>query len=406
MIKRLLKNKGFVKLMLAQMISSIGDWLSLVAVVTLAGLKWNASPLEVSMLFLCLAAPMALFGPISGIAADRFNRKTLMVLSDMFRAGLILLLANAHTIWIVYICLFAIGSFSSVFIPAKNGQLKQIVSDHEMKSAMSISSIIDSCTKVLGPLLSGIFVAAFGTKPVFYIDSLTFVISAILLLLLPTTVRSPLGKNHVEKNIKTSFRTDFSIGFSYMKTNKFLFIGMVFLGTSLLLIQLADSQLIVLIRELPDASPDLFGYLVTGSGIGMFFSGLLLTKKTDYSSLPLMIIGFLGLGASFGSMALFTFLNTHLSIVWMPILGFLAGFSTNLIFVPYYASVQIETPVYMTGRVFGVIHSIATTATILGPLLGGWLSTVFGVLPAFIISSSLLILLAFTGILTKSKIEK
>ncbi|WP_052019673.1 hypothetical protein [Mesobacillus boroniphilus] len=56
----LLKNKGFITLMLAQLISSIGDWLSVIAIITMVGLKWEASPMEVSFIILCLAVPMAL----------------------------------------------------------------------------------------------------------------------------------------------------------------------------------------------------------------------------------------------------------------------------------------------------------------------------------------------------------
>ena len=69
----LFKNKGYVTLMTAQAISSIGDWLSIVAIITLVGLKWNASPMEVSLVIFCLALPMALFGPIAGTVADRIE---------------------------------------------------------------------------------------------------------------------------------------------------------------------------------------------------------------------------------------------------------------------------------------------------------------------------------------------
>lgn len=401
----LVKNKGFVTLMLAQTISSVGDWLSIVAIITLVGLKWNASPMEVSLIFLCLAAPMALFGPIAGALADRFSRKTLMILSDVVRAGLILILTIANTIWMVYACLFAVGIFSSVFIPAKNGKLKELVSDSEMKSAMSFSAMIDSSTKVLGPFISGMLVAALGSQLVFFVDSITFIASACILFFLPKTVHSAETEVQ-EKKPNSSIKTEFTIGFSFIKSNLFLLIGLIFLGISLLLIQLADSQLIVLIRELTSASPDLFGYLVTASGIGMFLAGFFLTRKTEYNSFTLMLVGALGLGISFGTMAVFTYFDVSLSIIWIPVLGFLAGFSASLVFVPFHASVQIHTPVHMTGRVFGVINSVATTATMMGPLLGGWLSTVVGVLPAFLISSSLLILLTLIGSLAKTNLEK
>ncbi|WP_273834330.1 MFS transporter [Guptibacillus sedimenti] len=396
----LVKNKGYVTLMIAQTVSSIGDWLSIVAVITLVGLKWNASPMEVSFIILCLALPMALLGPVAGTLADRISRKGLMITSDLVRAGLILVLTVADSLLVVYICLFTIGAFSAIFIPAKNGKLKELVTDSDMKSAMAITSMIDSSTKVLGPLLSGILVAALGSKLVFMIDSGTFLVSAVLIVFLPNA----LAANKISEAAgKSSFKKEFSQGVTYVKANVQLLIGLFFLGISLMIVQLSDSQLIVLLRELTQVSPDLFGYLVASSGIGMFLSGMFLAKKTDYKAFSFMMLGVCGIGLSFGMMAVLTYYDTGYSLVWGPLFGILAGFSVSFVFVPFQANVQVDTPVHMTGRVFGVINSVTTTATIIGPLLGGWLSTIIGVIPTFLITASLLVLLSVTGLFTKSK---
>ena len=396
----LVKNKGYVTLMIAQTVSSIGDWLSIVAVITLVGLKWNASPMEVSLIILCLALPMALFGPIAGTVADRMSRKALMITSDIVRAGLILVLTVADSLLIVYVCLFAIGAFSAIFIPAKNGKLKEIVTDSDINSAMAITSMIDSSTKVLGPLLSGILVATLGSKLVFMIDSGTFLLSAFLIVFLPNA----LANNKIsEASDKPSFKKEFSQGVTYVKANAQLLTGLFFLGISLMVVQLSDSQLIVLLRELTQVSPDLFGYLVASSGIGMFLSGMFLAKKTDYQAFSFMMLGICGIGLSFGMMAVLTYYDMGYSLVWGPLFGILAGFSVSFVFVPFQATVQIDTPVHMTGRVFGVINSVTTTATIIGPLLGGWLSTMIGVIPTFLITASLLVLLSVTGLFTKRK---
>ncbi|WP_088014729.1 MFS transporter [Gottfriedia acidiceleris] len=404
-MKGLRNNKGFFTLMVAQAISNIGDWLSIVAIITLVGIKWNASPIEVSFIILCLAVPMALLGPVAGTIADRFSRKQLMVLSDIVRAGLFVLLALANTLWMVYICLFTIGLFSAVFNPSKNGKLKELVPNDEIKSAMSITTMIDSATKIFGPILSGILVSAAGTTPVFYINSVSFIISAILIFLLPK-VAEQIKEEKVKDKAKSSYKTEFMEGVTFIKSNTQILVGMLFLGFSLLILQLSDSQIIVLIRELKHASPGLFGYLVTGSGVGMFFSSLILAKKTNYRAYNLMLIGVCGIGIGFGMMALFTHMNLDVSIVWAPLLGLFAGFAAGLVFVPFQASVQVETPVELTGRVFGVIGSVTTTATIIGPLLGGWLSTVIGVIPTFIISASLLVFVSLIGFLTKNRVER
>jgi MFS family permease len=402
-MKRLMKNKGYMTLMSAQAISSIGDWLSIVAIITLVGLKWDASPLEVSFIFLCLAVPMALFGPVAGIVADRFSRKTLMIVSDVIRAALILILTIATSLWMVYATLLTIGIFSALFIPAKNGKLKEVVAEGDMKGAMSITSMIDSSTKILGPLVSGLLVTVFGAQQVFIIDSATFFVSAVILLFIPNAVRLETSD---EANEKSSFKQEFALGFSFLKSSRFMLTGLILVGLSLLILQSADSQLIVLIRELTYASPDLFGYLVTGSGLGMFLAGFLLAKKTDYKAYPLMLLGVCGIGASFGIMGLLTHYDLSYSIIWGPALGFTAGFSASLIFVPFQATVQVNTPVHMTGRVFGVINSVMTTATIIGPLLGGWIATIIGVIPTFTITASLLVFVSLIGWMTKRKVER
>ncbi|MCM3588533.1 MFS transporter [Mesobacillus maritimus] len=405
-MKGLLKNREYLILMMAQGISSIGDWLSMVAIITLVGLKWNASPMEVSFIILCLALPMALLGPVAGTLADRVNRKSLMMISDLVRAGLILVLTIANTIGVVYICLFTIGVFSAVFVPAKNGKLKELVAEEDLKAAMSVTSMIDSSTKIIGPLLSGIFVTAFGAQTVFYLDSLTFLASALLIMALPKTLSGSKDSTQLSPANNYSFKKDFILGISYMKSNKYLLVGLFFLGVSLLILQLSDSQIIVLLRELTHSSPDLFGYIVAASGIGMFLSGMFLTKKTNYPSYPLMLLGVCGIGFSFGIMAVFTNFDYHGSIIWAPLLGLLAGFSASFVFIPFQATLQLDTPVHMTGRVFGVVNSVTTTATIIGPLLGGWLATEFGIIPTFILTASLLLVLSVIGFFVKSKVER
>lgn len=402
-MKNLLRNKSYMALMAAQAISSIGDWLSIVAIFTVVGFKWNASPMEIGLLILCLAVPMALLGPVAGIVADRFNRKTIMIVSDIARAALILLLAAASSILMVYAILFTIGVFSAVFIPAKNGKLKEIVGEEDMKAAMAITSMIDSSTKILGPLLSGLLVVAMGTQQVFLVDSATFIVSAGLLLLLPNTIKQ---ESTEEEKAQASFKKELAEGFALLKSSRFMVVGLTLVGMSLLVLQLADSQLIVLIRELTEASPDLFGYLITGSGFGMFLAGLLLAKKTGYRPYPVMLAGVFGIGLSFGMMGILTDADLSYSAIWLPILGFTAGFSASLIFVPFHATVQIDTPVHMTGRIFGVINSVMTTATIIGPLVGGLLATVIGIIPTFIITSGLLVLLALAGYIARRKAER
>jgi MFS family permease len=400
------KNKHFITLMTAQAISSMGDWLSIVAIITLVGLKWEATPMQMSFIILSLALPMALLGPISGTIADRMERKTLMIFSDVVRGVLILLLTLATNVWMVYGCLFLIGIFSSVFVPAKNGKLKELVKDEHIKGAISLSSTIDSSTKIIGPLVSGILVSTMGTYNVFYIDSGTFFLSALFILLLPKALNETEAVEGMEKKGGPSFKEEIKVGMAFIKESRFLLYGLFLMGVSLLILQLSDSQIIVLLRELTDVSPDLFGYTVTGAGVGMLVTGIFLSKKTDYNAFFYMCFGVLGIGIGFGMMAILTYYDLSLSLLWVPALGFLAGGSAGFVFIPFQAAAQEKTPVHMTGRVFGVVNSTTTTATIIGPLAGGGLATIIGIIPSFIVTSSLLIVLFIVSVSVRNKVEE
>ncbi|MCA1060227.1 MFS transporter [Rossellomorea aquimaris] len=398
------KNKSFITLMTAQAISGLGDWLSIVAIITLVGLKWEATPMQMSLIILSLALPMALLGPVTGTIADRMERKTLMVFSDVVRGVLILLLTLATNVWMVYGCLFLTGMFSSVFIPAKNGKLKELVANENIKGAMSLSSTIDSGTKVIGPLVSGILVSLIGTYNVFYLDSATFFLSAILIFLLPKAVKEV--EVEVEKRDGPSFKEEIKVGFSFIKKSSFLLYGLFLLGVSLLILQLSDSQFIVLLRQLTDVSPNLLGYLVSSAGVGMLLTGIYLSRKTEYNAFVLMCIGVLGIGLGFGLMGVLTYFDLSLSMLWVPALGLMAGASAGFVFIPFQAATQEKTPVHMTGRVFGVVNSTTTTATIIGPLAGGALATLIGIIPSFIVTGSLLIVLFIVSITVKNKVEE
>jgi MFS family permease len=105
-------------------------------------------------------------------------------------------------------------------------------------------------------------------------------------------------------------------------------------------------------------------------------------------------------------MAILTYYDLSLSLLWVPALGFLAGGSAGFVFIPFQAAAQEKTPVHMTGRVFGVVNSTTTTATIIGPLAGGGLATIIGIIPSFIVTSSLLIVLFIVSVSVRNKVEE
>jgi len=101
----LFKNKQYIYLISSQIISSLGDWLDLLALLALVSINWKASPMEMACLMLCFSVPMILFSPFAGVLVDRYDRKKLMIISDIVRACVVTAIVfQTRYGWFTYSC--------------------------------------------------------------------------------------------------------------------------------------------------------------------------------------------------------------------------------------------------------------------------------------------------------------
>jgi len=406
--KRLYKNKAFLYLIASQTVSAIGNWLDILAVITLVAVKWNASPIAVSGVMLVFVSPMVLFGPFSGVLSDRFERRLIMLISDLFCLVLVLGVAFSTQLWQVYVLLFLKSSFVALFIPAKNGKLKEIVEDDQIQAAMGISGMIDNGAKVIGPVLSGMVVATAGIQLAFYIDALTFALSALFLLGVPKHHRNVRveEKERQKPNIISNLLVELKEGFAFLKTIPVILVSLIITTLLLLVLQIADTQFMVLLRGIFKDPVTVAGYSMAASGCGMFIASAIYTKKHISSTLSCMFFGSLGLGISLTALALMSQLSPTLLLIAYPILFFLAGFSFGSAIIPLNIIAQKSTPVDKTGRVFGMINSMTTLGTLIGMVSGGILSELFGVITTFIVSGTSIIAVSLLTIIIKYPIER
>ncbi|QSF45513.1 MFS transporter [Paenibacillus tianjinensis] len=407
---KLTANRPFMLLMSAQLISNVGDWLHLLALLTMVGLKWQATPWEITAISLCMAVPMLLGGPLAGYLSDKMDRKAIMIGSDLTRAGIVACLVFAGPLWQVYLLLIAKGILDVLFSPAKSGKLKELVPSGQMDQAIALSSSIEQITKIIGPALGGLLVAAFGISACYVLDSATYLVSAVILLAVPQ-----IGKYRTDRRTDTSeephgrkpFRRKVSAGLRLIAGMPVVLGGVVMLVTVLLVLQIADSQTVTLFRNIPGISGDLLGWCLAASGLGTLLSALV-SSRMGKRPLLFMSAGALLMGSVFTAAALVTAYGE--AGVWMNIMLFssftAAGAGAGLVFIPFYAMLQRRTPEAYTGRVFGTVNSLTSAAVILGPVAGGALVTASGPVSAFILSGVLAALLGLAMLMLRSRIEE
>ncbi|HEX7295588.1 MAG TPA: MFS transporter [Pyrinomonadaceae bacterium] len=217
-IDLLKRNRSFRQLWLGQVVSQMGDWFDTIALYTII-LNLTGSGRDVGLLLVARFVPSFLCGPLSGVVADRFSRRTIMIVTDVLRAIVVLgflLVRRADQLWIIYVLtVFQLG-LSTFFEPAKTAVIPSIVSDRELVAANAISSVTWSIMLTLGAAIGGVITGWFGTNAAFILDALSYLLSAWLIF----TVRLP--KRPPRKRQKLSFAkaigiTDTIEGARYVK---------------------------------------------------------------------------------------------------------------------------------------------------------------------------------------------
>jgi MFS family permease len=177
----------FRSLWLAQVISLTGDWFNTIASVIIVS-RYSASGLAVGGLFIARALPPFLLGPVAGVVADRFDRRKVLVLSDVLRAGIVLcflLVDGPEDLWLLYVLTVLQFSVSAFFEPARAALVPALVEHDELLRANTLSSITWSAMLTLGGAIGGLTASLFGVRVSLVVDAASFLASAALVLSLP-----------------------------------------------------------------------------------------------------------------------------------------------------------------------------------------------------------------------------
>lgn len=182
-VQLLRQNAAFRNLWLGQVVSQMGDWFDTIALYTII-LKLTGSGRDVGLLMVARFVPSFVFGPLSGVVADRFSRRTIMIVSDILRAFVVLgflFVRRPDQLWMIYVLTVLQLIFSTFFEPARTASVPSIVSDRELLPANAISSVTWSAMLTIGAAIGGVVTGLFGTNAAFVLDSMSYVLSAVFI---------------------------------------------------------------------------------------------------------------------------------------------------------------------------------------------------------------------------------
>ncbi|MGH9815640.1 MAG: MFS transporter [Candidatus Acidiferrales bacterium] len=382
-----LRNRRFLVIWLAQLVSSFGDWLALVALFSLVTFRWDAPADHVSGLLLSFVLPVAFLGPLAGVFVDRWNLKRTMITSDLLRGVLAASLAFASELWQVYALIFLLSVVSTFFSPAQATMVPLVVRKEELLVANSLNSQTMHLTKVLGPAAAGALVAWAGERACLLLDAFSFVVSAALLARL-TAARPPAQAGPGIRSVLEHLAE----GFRFLWRHRALRFVVTAMIAAIFAIGAFDALIAVYVRDIIGGGSGMFGALISVVGAGTIFGSLAVGRFAQHAPRVLTVVGgIFGLGLGIGLLAL-------AGKSWAALGASLwVGATVAAVLVPSQTLTQEETPAALLGRVSSTSMSLLTVSQLVAIAVAGKLAEWIGIKNLYYGAALLLMLIGAVG---------
>ncbi|RKX99475.1 MAG: hypothetical protein DRP55_07190, partial [Spirochaetes bacterium] len=178
----LLFHKRFKWIIFSSFVSSIGDGIGLIAILSILGFEGKSpSIFGVALTLILWKIPFIILFPITGLIVDKVNAKKAMIFADLIRSLLIMLLCYHMPHLIIIILFLFITAFSTLFLSANFSLIPEIISPDLLAGSHSLSMIIGAIASIIGPILGGIVISIFGKNAALSLDSLSFLLSAFFI---------------------------------------------------------------------------------------------------------------------------------------------------------------------------------------------------------------------------------
>ncbi|MGA2133228.1 MAG: MFS transporter [Bryobacteraceae bacterium] len=314
---RALHHRNFRLFVTGQIVSLVGTWMQNVAQAWLV-YRLTHSEWLLGAAWFCTQIPVFALGPVGGLAADRYSRHRLVVLTQTLSmcqafALAALTLSGRVQVWHILALALLLGAINAFDMPARQSLIVEMTSKRDLLYAISLNSAIFNGARVVGPALAGILVAAFGEGVCFLLNGISFlaVIACLLAMRLPRFSR--VSQDSPWAHLVQGFR--YVHGHRPVRT----LLGMMGAVT------ISGMPALVL---MPFFAQDIFhrgsrglGILLGAMGAGAVGGTLVLAWRSRISSLPKVIFwSALTLGLSFCVFSSSNFF--YLSLAIMPLIGF------------------------------------------------------------------------------------
>ncbi len=377
--RRVLGNRPFLMLWIAQLVSQSGDFIFDVAVVWLV-YSVTGSILNVGLVVAVSLLPGVVVGPVAGVYTDRINRKRLFLAANLFQAAITVAIAVLYgtgrfDFSVLLVMIFLLNAGAQFVRPAVFALMPKLVSVDDLPSANALFALSSQLNQLAGYGIGGAVVYLVGpTIPIYY-DALTFVFAFAIV----TSMSSSYGEVRAAAAvIASSFRRDFKEGIDYIRSSRLMLELVVVAVVVNFLATVAGALFAPYAATTIRGNVSTYGFLLAASSLGAVVGSIMASRLNLRKQLGRVVFGgIVGLGLLVLAMGLVS--SPVMAILLSGGLGFL-GAAINL---PISVLIQTKTPGELLGRTVTALTALVTLATPISAALSGGLANSISVAVTF-----------------------
>jgi len=387
------ENHDFTVLLTTQGISSLGDAVTFTALPLLV-LALTGSGLAMGVVAALQTLPDFAFGMVAGALADRSDRKRMMLLADLGRAGLTAMIPLSvflagPTMAVILVVAAPMSILRSFFLAGYTASVPALVGRSQIARANSYFEAVYSAGYIVGPAIAGLLASTIGPGPTLAIDAASFALSSLGLVLVRRDLRAPVDRP------RTSLVGDIREGIEYIVHHPLLRSAILFWGlTSITIAPLVTALAVLITRDLAEP-PTVLGLILTAYGIGTVTGSLLASRRPTRRPIAPMLLG--------GNLLLAACLLVVGTVNSIPVIvatAVVAGIAQSLVLITYITVRTAYSPDDLLGRIGSTARVVSLGLQPIGLLLGGALIDLTSGSTAIVVMGALigLVTLAFVPV--------
>lgn len=369
-ISTMIKNRSLVTLGFSESVSNTGNWITMMAVYAMIVFRNQGGVAETSGVFLAGLLPTLACSPLAGWLCDRYDRRTLMIASELVSGLAISGLIFVNEIGWIYALLALQAVSVSIMTPARQSVVPDLVARDQLTQANAFLQQLAGIIKIGAPMLAGLILTVLNPHQAIILDVVSFALSAVILSRLPAL--PPHARQAPEGTDRAEAKSQSTRGIARaLKATPDLRLLFMLVFLSIMVIVGFDVLAPVYTRDVLNGGESFFGLMVGLVGLGTLAGSLILmARKTNRNPWQDTLLGMVLLSLVSGSVGLASLVpNPVLAKAVVSVGMVLGGVGNGWLVVQSGTLLQLLSPADLLGMMGGIYQGTALAGQLVGILV-------------------------------------